>query len=148
MRTFNKKRINIDVFKILFNRNKRKHENFFQENEIVAKMEEAYDKTEKSGNEHGFVVGRKGGSSKIVEGDEGKISSKDWAAALDEIVGQDDLKSYDVHTHPNTSESDGNVGTPNPSVVFRFLCQVYFFDLKTDHQMSKRAEVYGGVAGL
>gem|GEM_PF-5850943 len=33
-------------------------------------------------------------------------------------------------------------------VVFRFLCQVYFFDLKTDHQMSKRAEVYGGVAGL
>ena len=34
------------------------------------------------------------------------------------------------------------------AVVFRFLCQVYFFDLKTDHQMSKRAEVYGGVAGL
>ena len=85
-------------------------------NEVVSKMEEAYDKTEKSGNEHGFVVGRKGESSKMVEGEKGKITSKEWAAALDEIVGQGDLKSYDVHTHPNTTETDGKVGTPTPSV--------------------------------
>ena len=86
-------------------------------NEVVAKMELAYNNTKKSGKENGFIVGKTGKSSIMVEGSEGSIK-KEWKAAQDDITSKGDLKSYDVHTHPIERDQDGkiiNVGTPSPS---------------------------------
>jgi RHS repeat-associated protein len=87
-------------------------------NQEVNQMESAYNETEKSGNEAGFVVGDKGTVSSIITGDSESIKAHQWAPAKDEITAQGELVQYDAHTHPLGKDADGNinsVGTPNPS---------------------------------
>ena len=87
-------------------------------NEVVNKMESAFDKTEATGNEHGFVVGEAGKSSKIVEGSAGKVEGAEWNDALRDLNSQGDAQAYDVHTHPLEKNAAGevvSVGLPQPS---------------------------------
>jgi RHS repeat-associated protein len=85
-------------------------------NEVVAKMEETFDKTEKTGTEYGFVVATDGSSSSIGgQGDEGGYKP---AAETLELVNQGKTPAYDVHSHPNGYDDDGDisdVGAPSPS---------------------------------
>jgi len=85
---------------------------------VVDQMEEAIQLTDNTGNEHGFYVGNKGGSSRTVEGNSGEVSSEDWNKIKSDLLENGDLISYDVHTHPLTKDKNGNVtaiGLPKPS---------------------------------
>lgn len=90
--------------------------------EVVDKIETAYDKSESTGNEFGFVVGDNGKSSKLVEGSTGEIGSAEWREAkkdlADKSTDDDSTPAYDVHVHPLDKDSSGNVvsyGLPEPS---------------------------------
>ncbi|MGN7724011.1 RHS repeat-associated core domain-containing protein, partial [Chitinophaga sp. 22620] len=84
---------------------------------VADKMEDAYTKTEANGKENYFAVGEKGKVSKTVEGTEGQVPASKIIEAKQDLVAQGDLLSYDAHTHPNGTDSQGNqtIGTPNPS---------------------------------
>ena len=87
-------------------------------NEVVDKMEECFNNTEKSGKENGFRVGEKGSSSIIVEGSAGEINGNDWKPAVDDLRNKGDLVAYDAHTHPLEKDGNGNVvsyGVAEPS---------------------------------
>jgi RHS repeat-associated protein len=87
-------------------------------NESVSKMEDAYDKTEKTGNEHGFYVGEKGMTSNTVEGTSGSIGKEEWNSIRGDLFSKGDQNSYDVHTHPLSKDAQGNVtfvGADRPS---------------------------------
>lgn len=81
-------------------------------NEVVGKMEQAYKNTETTGNEHGFIVGEGGKSSKIVEGKAGEITSE-WGDARKDLNAQGDAQAYDVHTHPKGTEEKYGAAYPS-----------------------------------
>ncbi len=90
--------------------------------EVVDKIETAYDKSEATGNEFGFVVGDNGKSSKLVEGDSGQVGPSEWREAKKDLAdksrGDDSTPAFDVHVHPLEKDSSGNVvgfGLPKPS---------------------------------
>jgi RHS repeat-associated protein len=85
---------------------------------VVDKMDDAYNKTEASGKESYFVVGKKGEISKTVEGTEIDVPREKISEAKADLVSKGDRMDYDVHTHPNEYDKDGNivnVGAPSPS---------------------------------
>ncbi|MGJ7033536.1 hypothetical protein [Niabella hirudinis] len=87
-------------------------------NELSAKLENAYDKTEASGKENYLEVGQQGKISKTVESKEAEVTYNDRADARRDLIAQGDKPSYDAHTHPLEKDKDGNivsVGTPTPS---------------------------------
>ncbi|MCY1536915.1 RHS repeat-associated core domain protein [compost metagenome] len=84
-------------------------------NEVIAKMDEAYSSTEKTGNEFGFVVATDGTTSSMKEG---KTSSVKLKSNYYELEDAGKTSSYDVHTHPNGVDSKGEIvdaGSPSPS---------------------------------
>ena len=70
---------------------------FVPSDEIIGNMEIAYNKTEDTGNEHGFMVGVYGTVTTLVTGTEKEISN--WEQPLAELREKDDYVAYDVHTH-------------------------------------------------
>jgi len=84
-------------------------------NEVISKMDEAYSNTEKSGKENGFVVATDGTTSAMKEG---KTASVRLGSSYNELEDAGKTTSYDVHTHPNDVDANGEivgVGKPNPS---------------------------------
>lgn len=84
-------------------------------NEVIAKMDEAYSSTEKTGKENGFVVATDGTTSTMKEGSE---SSVRLSGKYNELEDAGKTSSYDVHTHPNGVDANGeivDVGAPKPS---------------------------------
>jgi RHS repeat-associated protein len=89
---------------------------------VIKAMDESYQKTETTGNEHGFVVATDGSTSSIKEGITGKVK---LATNYEELANSGKTSSYDVHTHPTeiTKDKRGNildvpsVGAPSPSGV-------------------------------
>jgi hypothetical protein len=85
-------------------------------NTVVDKMSDSYTKTETNGNEHGFVVGKAGLSSKIVEGTSEELPHKKRNEAKEDLREQGDEPAYDVHTHPlGDIEGTGKYGKAEPS---------------------------------
>ncbi|AXY78579.1 hypothetical protein D3H65_09140 [Paraflavitalea soli] len=85
---------------------------------VVDKMSESYDKTEKNGNEHGFMVGKTGKTSKIVEGTEDELPGEKRSEARADLKEQGDEPAYDAHTHGLHKREDvGNInfGNSEPS---------------------------------
>ena len=80
---------------------------------VIKAMEQVYEKTEKTGNEAGFIVGESGTVSRIVEGTSGEIDNETWGIAQKDIIESNDMISYDVHSHPEQNVSGYNEG---PSV--------------------------------
>lgn len=68
--------------------------------EVLSAMEQVYALTERTGNEHGFRVGKKGTVSVIVEGSPARINNEQWKPAISDITSKGDRVSYDVHSHP------------------------------------------------
>ncbi|MDL2231893.1 RHS repeat-associated core domain-containing protein, partial [Porphyromonadaceae bacterium OttesenSCG-928-L07] len=97
-------------------------------NEVVNAMEQAFQKTEVSGNEHGFRVGNNGTVSTTVEGTSDHISTEAWQPAIDDLREKGDKVSYDVHTHTKgggdnaqPSETDrANIVGNQPNVVLGY----------------------------
>ncbi|MGX7668863.1 DUF6443 domain-containing protein [Flavobacterium pedocola] len=84
-------------------------------NEVISKMDAAYAATEKSGKENGFVVATDGTTSSMKEGGEASVR---LGSKYDELAEAGKTSSYDVHTHPNGTDANGeivDVGAPNPS---------------------------------
>ena len=84
-------------------------------NAVIDKMDEAYNITESTGNEAGFLVNTEGTPSKIVEGKSGTIGKSEWDDAQQDLASK---TSYDVHTHPNTKDENGKItkyGSSSPS---------------------------------
>lgn len=87
-------------------------------NEVTNRMEDAYTKTEANGKENYFEVGKEGKISKTVEGTEGEVKGGQIAEARRDLIAQGDTYNYDVHTHPNEKNKDGEyttIGSPKPS---------------------------------
>jgi len=85
---------------------------------LVSKMEDAYSRTEGNGKENYFAVGNEGKISKTVEGEEGKVGTKEIMEARRDLVAKGDLFNWDAHTHPNKKDQEGNYinfGAPTPS---------------------------------
>jgi hypothetical protein len=82
-------------------------------NDVVDKMQTSYDNSEQSGKENGFIVGKTGKSSIIVEGKEKQIE-KEWEPARKDLANQGDTPGYDVHVHPLALDK-GEYGLPKPS---------------------------------
>ena len=82
--------------------------------EVVEKMDETFEKTETTGNEHGFVVGQNETTSKVTEGTSGEWSPTGTGAAQD-VVAQGDLKDYDIHSHPKGDNPTKTFGAALPS---------------------------------
>lgn len=85
---------------------------------IIDKMDEVYDKTEATGNEHYFVVGKTGKTSITVEGTKDEIPTIEKSKAKQNIKDQGDLMHYDIHSHPNTKDEYGefkDIGVATPS---------------------------------
>ena len=76
--------------------------------EVVKTMKETYDLTEKTGNEHGFRVGKNGTISPIVEGEGDVVNDAHWKDAIDALVNVGDRVSYDVHSHPQLIFHEGD----------------------------------------
>jgi hypothetical protein len=84
---------------------------------IINMADDAFKKTESTGNEHGFVVATDGTTS-----DQLTDNSPDYVKlgpGYDELESQGKQTSFDVHTHPSafkpTSETNYEAGNPNPS---------------------------------
>lgn len=87
-------------------------------NDIVDKMEKVFDLSETTGNEHEFMVGDNGRTSKIIEGTEGKVSEKQMLESQKDLNAQGDAVAYDVHSHPLGKDANGvvvDIGVPEPS---------------------------------
>ncbi|MBP6977299.1 MAG: RHS repeat-associated core domain-containing protein [Lentimicrobiaceae bacterium] len=87
-------------------------------NETVDLLTQSFSESEKKGNEHGFMMGKNGENSKIVEGTEGNIGPKEWADASADLASKGDQPVSDAHIHPLHKDADGNVtsyGLPQPS---------------------------------
>ncbi len=85
---------------------------------LTSKMDAAYTNTEGNGKENYFEVGQKGTLSKMVEGTDGEVNYATKAESRRDLIAQGDTYSYDVHSHGNVKDGDGNIvqiGTPNPS---------------------------------
>lgn len=88
---------------------------------VVDEMENAYNNSEKTGNEFGFVVGDNGKASKLVEGKSGEIGTSEWNEAKQDLATKstdDSTPAYDVHVHPLHKDKYGEVvsyGLPIPS---------------------------------
>jgi RHS repeat-associated protein len=85
-------------------------------NEVIDKMDEAYKLTEKTGNEHGFVVATDGTTSSMKEGVPGEVRLR---SKYRELEDNNKTTSYDVHVHNNEFDSSGNItvpGAPTPSI--------------------------------
>lgn len=84
-------------------------------NKVISQMDSAYSSTELTGNEYGFVVATDGSSSTTKEGGANMVNLRSQYYELEDL-GK--ISSYDVHTHPNVFDANGNiieVGLPNPS---------------------------------
>ena len=73
---------------------------------VIKAMEQVYEKTEKTGNEAGFIVGESGTVSRIVEGTSGEIDNETWGIAQKDIIESNDMISYDVHSHPEQNQEN------------------------------------------
>ena len=78
---------------------------------VVNTMEECFNLTEQTGNEHGFRIGMDGTVTSIVEGTAEDISN--WEQPMAELRGKKEYAAYDVHTHPQGNPS--KYGKPEPS---------------------------------
>lgn len=57
-------------------------------------------------------------NSKTIEGSEGEINATQVAEGKKDLVEKGDRFAYDVHTHPNEKDADGNyknIGEPGGS---------------------------------
>jgi len=87
-------------------------------NAIVKQQGDAFDKTDKTGQEQYFVVGQKNMTSKTVQGTESEVNQGAKSEAITDLKNQGDLFAYNVHTHDNTVDQYGNIterGVPAPS---------------------------------
>jgi hypothetical protein len=86
--------------------------------EVATRMDDAYNKTETNGKENYFVVGKQGAISKTIEGSGDEVNAAQVAEGKTDLVSKGDRFAYDVHTHPNEKDADGNyknIGSPEPS---------------------------------
>jgi hypothetical protein len=74
-------------------------------NEIASREGDAYDKTEATGKEQYFVVGKDNTVSKTVEGSEDDVNHGAVSEAKKDLLSKGDLFAYDVHTHPLTKDA-------------------------------------------
>jgi hypothetical protein len=87
-------------------------------NAIVQQQGDAFDKTDKTGQEQYFVVGQKNMTSKTVQGNEAEVNVGEKSEAITDLKGKGDMFAYNVHTHDNTVDEYGNItqrGVPAPS---------------------------------
>ena len=82
-------------------------------NEALEKMDSAYKKTEKNGNEHGFAVATDETTGSMQEGTPIEV---DLLPSRSEIVKDGKTVAYDVHTHPKGNDPS-KVGAPEPSTT-------------------------------
>lgn len=91
-------------------------------NDAVDQMADAYDQSESTGKEYGFIVGKEGKTSATVKGASKEISAGKWYEAEEDLTTKGDASAYDVHVHPLEKDESGNVveyGLPLPSEADR-----------------------------
>jgi len=87
-------------------------------NATVDKMTSAFEGTEKDNKERLFVIGDKGGTSKIVVGESAHVGGQETKEAQKELRSQGEKMVSDVHTHDLGPIVEGNTesyGRPLPS---------------------------------
>jgi len=66
---------------------------------VLDLMHRAFELTERTGNEHGFFVGRKGTVTQLAEGTPWKLSDSVRRPGREYLSEMNDSPAYDVHTH-------------------------------------------------
>ncbi|HEY4208971.1 MAG TPA: hypothetical protein VGM31_19235 [Puia sp.] len=81
--------------------------------QVIDSMTQAYLYTERTSKEEGFIVGKKGKVSIIVEGTDKDLIDSISQLALDDLAAKGDTAVYDVHTH-RVRDQDSASSAPHP----------------------------------